>query len=239
MTIAAVVQARMGSRRLPGKSMLALWQDMPLLEVVLRRVLAARLVDQVVLATTDRPDDDRLATAAERLGVPVVRGSEVDVLGRFVAVLARHPAHAIVRICADNPFVDPEAVDDLIRFYELVQPCDYASNHTAASGLPDGIGTEIIAVGALHRTSAEAVSDHDREHVTAFVRERPDEFCVRFVPPPFPRWPFVSLDVDTERDLARMRRLASALCEREAPLWPFQSAMRVLGVGPVDEEPPQ
>lgn len=227
----------MGSRRLPGKSMLALWQEMPLLEVVLRRVLAARLVDRVVLATSDRPRDDDIAAAAERLGVAAFRGPEEDVLGRFVAALERHPADAAVRVCADNPLVDPRAIDDLIRFHRLVQPCDYASNHTAASGLPDGIGAELITAAALRRAAAEAVSAHDREHVTVFVRERPRAFSVRFVPPPTPRWPFVAIDVDTEGDLARIRELARALPEADAPLWPFESAMRVLGVGPVDEAP--
>ncbi len=225
----------MGSRRLPGKSLLELWRGMSLLEVVLRRVLAARLLDQVVLATSDRPGDDQLAALARRMGVPVVRGSEEDVLGRFAVVLANHPADALVRVCADNPFIDPRSIDDLVRFFRTVQPCDYASNHTAASGLPDGIGTELITAEALGRAAREASSKHDREHVTAFVRDRPDEFSLQFVPPPSPSWPFVRLDVDSEQDLERMREVAAALPERDAPLWPFESAMKVLAIAPLAE----
>ena len=219
MRVAAFVQARMGSSRLPGKSLLPLWGEMPLLELVLRRVSAAREVDEVVLATSDASGDDRLAALAGELGVPVHRGPEDDVLARFGGALDAHPADAVVRVCADNPFVDPGAIDDLVTCFRAERQCDYASNHTEASGLPDGIGAEVVSSAALGRAVREATSASDREHVTTFIRERPGEFRVLMLPPPDPAWPFLKLDVDTAEDLERMRSLAERLPRESAPLW--------------------
>jgi spore coat polysaccharide biosynthesis protein SpsF len=219
MRVAAFVQARMGSSRLPGKSLLPLWGDMPLLELVLRRVGAAREVCEVVLATSDESGDDPLAELAASLGVAVHRGPEDDVLARFAGSLEAHPADAVVRVCGDNPFVDPGAIDDLVTRFRASRPCDYASNHTEASGLPDGIGAEVMSASALRRVASGAASASDREHVTSFIRERPEEFRILVVPPADPAWPFLKLDVDTPEDLERMRSLAGRLPRETAPLW--------------------
>ncbi|HEX8855435.1 MAG TPA: glycosyltransferase family protein [Thermoleophilaceae bacterium] len=219
MRVAAFVQARMGSTRLPGKALLPVWRDMPLIELVLRRASAAASLDNVVLVTTSDERDDPLAEVGERLGVAVFRGAEHDVLGRFASALERHPADAVVRVCADNPFVDPSALDQLVGFFESVQPCDYASNHTALSGLPDGSGGEVMSATSLRRAAAEAVSPYDREHVAPFVVGRPEAFRIRFAPPPADPWPFLKLDIDTPRDYSRLRRLADRLPDDQAPLW--------------------
>jgi spore coat polysaccharide biosynthesis protein SpsF len=223
---AAFVQARMGSSRLPGKSLLPVFGDMPLLELVLRRVAAAREVGTVVLLTTDAEADDPLAELAGGLDVAVYRGSVVDVLGRFAGALERHPADAVVRVCADNPFVDPRAIDDLVRGFGRAQPCDYASNNTPASGLPDGIGAEMLSASALRRAALQASSAFDREHVTAYVVKRPDEFRIVAIPPPARPWPFLKLDIDTGDDWERARRLADRLPEEHAPLWDVETVMR-------------
>jgi spore coat polysaccharide biosynthesis protein SpsF len=228
MRVAAFVQARMGSRRLAGKSMLPIWRDMPLIELVLRRVRSARSLDRVVLVTTSHDRDDPLAAVARRLGVVLFRGSEQDVLGRFAAALGRYPADAVVRVCADNPFIEPRAIEELVRFFQSAQPCDYASNHTARSGLPDGIGSEIIAAGALRRAAIEAATAYDREHVPAFVVARPDDFRIAFAPPPERPWPFFKLDVDTAEDYRAMRALAQRLPDRDAPLWDRAAVMAAL-----------
>ena len=217
----------MGSTRLPGKSLMPVWRDMPLLEMVLRRVAAAREVDHVVLCTSDRPLDDPLVDVAATVGVELHRGSEEDVLDRFIGALDRLGADAVVRICADNPFVDPGAIDDLVRLYRASQPCDYASNHTAASGLPDGSGAEIASAAALRRAGRDAVTIDDRQHVTSWIRERPREFPSVVAPPPDPPWPFAKLDVDTHADLRRMRELAAQLPDEGAPLWDVATLMRV------------
>lgn len=228
MRTLGIVQARMGSGRLPGKSLEPVWGAMSLVGLVLERVRAACSLDAVVLAVPRGSGDDALAAEAARLGIPVVRGPEQDVLGRFALALARHPADAVVRVCADNPFVDPAAVDDLVAFFASSQPCDYASNHTAESGLPDGTGAEIISAAALRRAAAEATDLAEREHVTAHVRARPERYRLRVVPAPPKRWPFVRLDVDTAADLDRVRALARRLPIERAPLWDVRTLLDAL-----------
>jgi spore coat polysaccharide biosynthesis protein SpsF len=226
MRTAAFVQARMGSTRLPGKSLMPVWGEMPLLELVLRRVSAAQEVDEVVLATSDGPGDDVLAALAARLGIAVHRGPELDALERFAGALERHPADAVVRVTADNPFVDPQSIDELVRFFRRAQPCDYAANLREESGLPDGSGAEIASADALRRAAREATRADDREHVTSFMYAGPGDFRTASAPPPDPPWPFVRLDVDTAEDLERMRSLAEALPPEHAPLWDVPTLMR-------------
>src|ERR1035441_6580671 len=105
METAAFVQARMGSRRLPGKSLLPVWRQMPQLELVLRRVAASRSLARVVLLTSTEPGDAELVRVARRCEIAAFRGSEQDVLGRYAEALAAYPADAVVRVCADNPFI--------------------------------------------------------------------------------------------------------------------------------------
>jgi spore coat polysaccharide biosynthesis protein SpsF len=219
MTVAAFVQARMGSERLPGKSMLAVWREMPLVELVLRRVLAARSLAQVVLVTTDARADSVLVDVARGLGVATFRGSEGDVLDRFARALDAHPADAVVRVCADNPFVEPRAIDELVALFKRSQPCAYASNHTKRSGLPDGIGAELMLAGALRSAADEARSAFDREHVSAFILARPRRFRSAHARPVARPWPYAKLDIDTAEDYAAMCRLAECLPEGGAPLW--------------------
>ncbi len=223
MRVLALVQARMGSTRLPGKSLQRVWRDTTLLELVLRRVRAASKLDEVVLATTDSGADDPLLELAARLSIAAFRGSEDDVLDRFAAALAAHPADAVVRVCGDNPFVDPSAIDALIEDF-AAGAVDYATNAGEASGLPDGSGVEIASAEALRRAAAEASEIADREHVTPFLRR--GGFAVRELPPPRPRWPRLKLDIDDPADLERMRRVAAELPEEGAPLWPLEAIVR-------------
>ena len=135
----------MGSTRFPGK-MLQLLGSYPILEWVLRRVSRAKLIDEVVLATSDRSLDDSLVELANRIGIEVFRGSESDVLGRFAEAANHYHAKTVLRICADNPFVDPDELDRLVReFSENL--CDYACNQQDRldSQYADGFGSEILS----------------------------------------------------------------------------------------------
>lgn len=229
LTVAAFVQAHVGSQRLPGKSLEPIWGAMPLLELVLRRVSAATRLDRVVLVTSREPADTALVELAERVGVEAVMGPKDDVLARFVEALAASPADAVVRVCADNPFIDPEAIDGLVDLFERSQPCDYASNHTAASGLPDGIGCEIVSAAALRRAHDRTRSDDEREHVTRHLLAHPEEFRIVTASAPTPTYPFLKLDVDTREDLERMRDVASRLDAAAGPLWSLDAIMRAAG----------
>jgi len=210
----------MGSSRLPGKSLLPVWREMPLLELVLRRVMAARRVSEVVLATTTADRDDELVVLAEGIGIAVVRGPEDDVLARMAQALESHPADAVIRVCADNPFVDPRELDRLVEYFQA-SDLDYATNAAVTSGLPDGAGAEILRADALRRAAAEATDPAEREHVTVFVKRRDTEFRLGAVPPPDVPWPLLKLDIDSVDDYRRIQALAKLLPEDDAPLWPL------------------
>lgn len=219
MRVMAFVQARMGSRRLPGKSLMPVWDGMSVVEVTLRRSLRAASLDGVVLCTSVDPACDALEELALRLGALVFRGPEDDVLERYALAARHHGPHAIVRICADSPLVAPDGIDDLMTFFRE-GGLDYATHATDGTGLPDGLGCEVFTAAALYRAHAEATAPEEREHVSLFIRRRPDTFRqAELSAPPALRAPGVSLDVDTPADLDALRRFIGTLPEAEAPFW--------------------
>jgi spore coat polysaccharide biosynthesis protein SpsF len=178
--VLAVVQARLGSTRLPGKALLPI-AGRPMLAHVLTRARAVPGVDETVLATTVSREDDALVEVAAAEGVASVRGSVEDVLDRFHAVLRAHPADAIVRVTADCPLLDPEVSALVVQDYLARRDeTDYASNIEPPT-FPDGLDTEIVSAGALERAWREARLPSDREHVTTYIRERRNGFRLRNV----------------------------------------------------------
>lgn len=173
----AVVQARMGSTRLPGKVMLPLG-GVPALAFMLRRVGRARAIDEVIVATTISESDDVIAELAKRSSVAVRRGSEDDVLDRFhaaVADLGLADEDVVVRLTGDCPFIDPEVIDDVVRVARDHPDVDYVSNVSPPT-FPDGLDTEAVRLGALRAAWLEATDPGDREHVTSFIRANPARF---------------------------------------------------------------
>lgn len=209
--VVALVQARMGSTRFPGK-MLADLGGHPLLEWVLKRVSCAQLIDTVVLATTTLSRDDDLVALATKLGVAVYRGSETDVLGRFAAAADQYGADIVVRICADNPFIDAGEIDRLVSYFND-QPCDYACNHQDRLGCryADGFGAEILSSSLLQQIAQTATEDKHREHATLYIWDHPSQYCLRAVPAPSSlAYPQLRFDVDQLRDLTYLQKLTNA-----------------------------
>jgi len=207
----AIIQARMGSSRFPGK-MLARLGGIPLLEWVVRRLLRAATLAQVVLATSDRDSDDALADLATSLGISVFRGSETDVLGRFAGAASMAGADNVVRICADNPFIDPVEVDRLVRYF-ADSSCDYACNHQdrLGSGYADGFGAEILSAALLEQIAANALEVRHREHVTLYLWDHASEYTLTAVAAPAElAFPKLRFDVDTPADLANLEVLVRA-----------------------------
>lgn len=218
MRVAAVVQARMGSTRLPGKSLTPVWREMTLLEMVLTRVKSAARLDGVILATSSDPRCDALEGLARRLEVDVVRGDEADVLSRYVAAVERFGLKTVVRVCADNPLVDPGQMDAALAFFED-SGLDYATSNCTESGLPDGLGCEIVRARTLAASHAEADAE-EREHVTLHLRRRPSSHSLGvYEAPESLRCPSAKLDIDTPEDLERMRKFLAALPPQAGPLW--------------------
>jgi len=196
----------MGSKRFPGKMMEVLGRH-TILEWVLRRTSRSETLDGVVLATSSAPENRVLQELAEGLSIPTLCGSEDDVLSRFILAAEKHGADHVVRICADNPFVAPEEIDRLTRFYLDGLP-DYAFNHIPQMGnmYPDGLGAEIFSSALLRRIAASTTEARHREHVTLYVWDHGSEFRIETIPAPAEiAFPDVKLDVDTREDLERLR----------------------------------
>ena len=157
----------MESSRLPNKVLEPILGE-PMLMRVVERVRKAQTIDNVVVATTDRPSDDAIASLCRNRAVDVFRGSEEDVLDRFYRVASAFGAEAVVRITADCPLVDPAVVDKVVRCF-LSGGIDYATNRLRYT-YPDGLDVEIFSFSALERAWKEANLPADREHVTAYIR---------------------------------------------------------------------
>ncbi len=219
------VQARMGSTRLPGKSLKAVWREMPLLEMVLRRVRSTAAADRVVLATSSDTNCEPLCAIARSLDCDVIQGSETDVLSRFAQSVRAFKPDGVVRVCADNPFVDPVEVDRLIRMF-YTSDCDYAANNPPESGLPDGFGAEIIRAEILLDLDSRAQKQAHREHVTQYILDYPGEYSIEIVPVPGSRRVSrFKLDIDTADDLAYIRRICQHLPADSAPMWTGREIM--------------
>jgi len=165
--VVAIIQARMGSSRLPGKS-LAEIEGRPMLWHVIQRVKRACLVDRVVVATSIAPADDAIEKMCREIGVPCHRGSEHNVLDRYYHAAREEKAAQVVRITADCPLIDPQLIDQVVRRFQRGD-LDYASN-TMVRTYPDGLDTEVFSFSALERAWHEAVKESEREHVTPYLR---------------------------------------------------------------------
>jgi spore coat polysaccharide biosynthesis protein SpsF len=173
MSTLAVIQARMGSTRLPGK-VLADIGGRSMLGRVCDRVRRAETIDRCVVATSEAPADRAIVEACRRLDVGCFCGSEHDVLDRFQQAAVYHGADVIVRITADCPLIDPEVTDRVVRAYLSRRP-DYASN-TLVRTWPRGLDTEVMTAAALARAAREATEPYQRAHVTPYLYQHPQRF---------------------------------------------------------------
>ena len=173
----AIIQARMGSTRLPGK-VLADINGQPLLQRLIERVRATPGINRVVVATTTDPADDVLADWCATHAVPVYRGSMDDVLDRFWQCAQQHPAEFIVRVTADDPLKDPAVIAQALELCASAPEVDYASN-TLQPTYPEGLDIEVVRYRTLERAAREATWPSEREHVMPYVWKHPDRFVLR------------------------------------------------------------
>jgi spore coat polysaccharide biosynthesis protein SpsF (cytidylyltransferase family) len=171
--IGAVIQARMGSTRLPGKVMMDLGGK-PSLVRVIERAKRIKGVDRVILATTTKPEDEVLIQTAQSCKIAVFAGSENDVLGRYYKTAEYFHLDAIARITADCPLLDPAVSSKVVRAF-VEGGYDYVSNCHPPT-YPDGLDTEVFSFQALRKAWVRAISPFEREHVTPFIWRRPYKF---------------------------------------------------------------
>lgn len=198
--IAAIIQARMGSMRLPGKVLREVAGE-PLLGHQLSRVKRAKTLDHVVVATTRTGGDDAIASFCAERGVPVFRGSDHDVLSRYAGAASSCGADVVVRLTADCPLIDPDVIDSVVHaFLAADPPVDFASNTLAPYTFPEGMDTEVMSRQALERADREASDPGEREHVTFHIWMNPAKFRILKVDHP-ENLSSVRLTVDYAEDL--------------------------------------
>jgi spore coat polysaccharide biosynthesis protein SpsF len=200
--IAVILQARLGSSRLPGK-VLARIGTRTLLEHALLRLSESGL--PVIVATTDRPEDEAIEREARRLGVAVFRGSTEDVLARYIAAAHAFDLTGAIRATGDNPYVDADGPGRVLALARRV-----GADHVVECGLPIGTAVEAVTLDALERAHALVTDPYDREHVTSFIRRDGRFRSLRVVAPGDVRRPGLRLTVDTQEDLDFMRAVLAS-----------------------------
>ena len=204
----AIVQARLGSSRLPLKSLLCL-RGLPIIDWVARRLGQSRRLDQVVVATPDTQLDRVLLEHLQRQNVACMAGPEDDVLERFAQVARHFGADTVVRVCADNPLIWGEAVDRLLEFYEKTH-CVYAYNHIPRNNSwSDGLGAEVFSAELLYHMAAKATEPSQREHCCNYIWDNPETYTIATFDPQedWLRRPDLKLDIDRPEDFARIALL--------------------------------
>jgi spore coat polysaccharide biosynthesis protein SpsF (cytidylyltransferase family) len=197
--VIGIVQARMGSTRLPGKSLAPLL-GRPMLQVLIERILPAQRVDRWIIATTQLPADDRIEALARQLRVECFRGSENDCLDRYYQAARQAHAGTVVRLTGDNPLLDASFVDwSAEQFLQSDPPVDYAESSTSKT-FPLGLSLEVISFAALEAAWKEDSSPDSREHVCPYIYQHPERFRLVKLSGPYDyshmRW-----TVDTDADL--------------------------------------
>ena len=207
--IVVIIQVRMKSTRLPGKVLKNI-AGKPILAHVIERLKDARLVDEIIIATTTRDEDRAILKFANESRVKSFAGSEGDVLDRYYQAAKRCEADVIVRITSDCPLIDPGVVDKIIAFYlKHRDTVMYVSNFLKRS-YPRGLDTEVFSFKVLKKAWQQAKEPHQREHVTPYIYEHPEIFRLANVKNSedlsYMRW-----TVDEEKDLEFVREIYKKL----------------------------
>jgi spore coat polysaccharide biosynthesis protein SpsF len=221
VSTAIVVQARMGSTRLPGKVLKDI-AGRPMLSYQMERLRRVKRAERIVVATTDQPADDAVERFCRKEKIACVRGSEDDVLARYHLAIERFPTDVVVRITADCPLIDPAIVDEAIAAYEP----DYVSNMLEIT-YPYGMAVEVFSAQALREAHREAKDPAEREHVTPFIWRRPQRYRLKSLTMT-PNLSHHRWTVDTPEDFELVSRLLKTL----KPHFTLQDVLAVL-----DEHP--
>lgn len=221
--VTAILQMRIGSTRLP-KKILKNIAGKPMLWHFTNRVKKAKLIDEIIIATTTKDEDDMIVKWARSNGLKHYRGSTEDVLDRFYQTATKFKAEVIVRVTPDCPLIDPEVMDKVIKYF-LDGDFDYVSN-TIKRNYPDGLDTEVFSYDALKKAWKEAKMASEREHVTPYIWKHPKMFKIGSVECEedlsHMRW-----CVDTERDLEFVREIYKRLY-KEGKVFHMSDVLKLL-----------
>lgn len=213
----------MGSGRLPGKVLLEI-KGKPVLEILIERLSKSKYIDQIIIAATENPLDQKIEQLAERLGIFIFRGSEEDVLGRVVNAVEAVNGDIIVEITGDCPLIDPEVVDYVIREYlEHFPEFDYVTNigyvGNEVREIPIGMDVRVFSFSELKRISEITTDKEDREHVSLYFFRDGKNFYKLFnvrTPQKWKRDYSPRLALDTKEDFEFIEKIYEALSEDNA-----------------------
>jgi len=209
--IDCIIQARMGSTRLPGKVMMKVDKTNTILSHVINQLKNSKKIDRLIIATTDLQEDDIIVNHAKILKTNLFRGNAVDVLDRYYQCAKKFSSKIIVRITADNPLIDPNIVDDIINQF-LKNSSDYITNANPRT-YPYGTEVEVFSFQALEKASNNAKKPSEREHVTPYFHNNKEEFKmsnIKFTENlSYLRW-----TVDRENDLKFVKKIISEIKSR-------------------------
>jgi spore coat polysaccharide biosynthesis protein SpsF len=212
-TVMAFLQARMGSKRLPGKVLMPI-QGKTILERAICRLSESPAIDEVVVLTTISPRDDVIMKEAARLGTRVYRGSEEDVLERFQKASEHFRPAIVVRATADNPLIEIGSVERIVEALRS-RHLDWCLE----KDLPYGSATEAVTASALEQVHLRARDPRHREHVTLYIKEHPEEFRIALLEPPAAfRHPNIRFTIDTPEDFKFVESLIGKKAENPYPL---------------------
>lgn len=209
--IECIVQARMGSSRLPGKTLMKLDSSRTTLDFVIEQLSFSKLINRVVIATTSLDEDNVIEEKARTLGIDCYRGSETDVLDRYYRCAKQFEMKSIVRITADCPIIDPTIVDKVIEQFHSGN-YDYVTN-TIIRTYPVGTDVEIFSFQSLERSWHEAKLPSEREHVTPFLREKKSKFKIKNVEN-VENMSNLRWTLDMNEDLILIRKIVSKMKKR-------------------------
>ncbi|SMC40289.1 cytidylyltransferase domain-containing protein [Sporomusa malonica] len=210
MKTVAIIQARMGSTRLPGKILIDL-MGKTVLQHVIERVQQAKSIDEIVIATTTLDQDDAVVEEAIKCGVKYFRGSEADVLARYYFAAKANSADVVVRITSDCPLIDPLVTDNIVNFFKNENIYDIVTNASSDLGTrtyPRGLDTEVFSFDVLEKAYKQAEKQYQREHVTPYIYENSTQvyYYKYIVDYSMYRW-----TLDTEEDFALIKEIYSHL----------------------------
>jgi len=223
MKVAAIVQARMGSTRLPGKVMKDI-VGKPMLWHIINRLKKTKLIDSITIATTGKEIDKPILKLAEDLGIDSFAGSEEDVLDRYYQAAKKFGVDVVVRLTADCPLIDPRIIDKVIQRY-LKGDCDYAAN-TLKRTYPDGLDVEVFSYMALEKAWKEAKWASEREHGTPYIWKNPDKLMLANVENSV-NYSHLRWVVDEKEDLEFVRQVYGHLY-REGGLFYMEDVLDLL-----------
>ena len=178
MENAIILQARLGSKRLPGKVLKKI-NGKTILEYTIKRLKKTKLSKNIIVATTKREEDQKIIKVAKKTNCYTFRGSANDVLNRYYEAALYYNVKNIVRICSDCPLIDPKIINEIYFFY-LKNNYDYVSNKIFPS-YPIGMGVEIVNFESLKKANKLTNNSYEKEHVTAYIYKRPNKFKIKNV----------------------------------------------------------